>query len=61
MLNYMLKNDNLTPAKYKTISDYIDQTRKNIPKKEQELYELKKDLERRTRTDQARSFKDQNK
>ena len=35
--------------------------KKNIPKKEQELYELKKDLEKRTRTDQARSFKDQNK
>ena len=29
MLNYMLKDDNLTPAKYKKISDYIDRT-KNI-------------------------------
>ena len=61
MLNYMLKDDNLTPAKYKKISDDIDQIKKYIPKKQQELYELKKDLEKRTRTDQARSFKDQNK
>ena len=57
-LNNKLKDNNLTPSEYKKISDDIDQIKKN-PKKEQELHEAKKDLEKRIRTDQARSFKDQ--
>ena len=60
-LNNKLKDDNLTLAEYKKISEDIDQIKKYILKKEQELYEAKKDLEKRVRTDQARSFKDQNK
>ena len=55
------KNNNLTLAEYKKICDNIDQLKKRIPKKEQELSELKKDKEKRIRTDQAKSFKDQNK
>ena len=61
MLNDKLNNNDLNFAQYKKISDNIDQIRKNIPKKEQKLYELKKDLEKRTRTDQSKFFKDQNK
>ena len=60
-LNNKLKDNNLTLAKYKKISDDIDQIKKYIAEKEQELYEVKKDLEKRIRTDQVRSFKDHNK
>ena len=56
-----LKNNNLRLAEYKKIIDNIDQLKKCIPKKEQELYELKKSVEKRIRTNQAKSFKDQNK
>ena len=49
-LNNKLKDNNLTQS-----------NKKNIPKKEQKLNELKNDFEKRTGTDQARSFKDQNK
>ena len=61
MFNYMLKNDKLTPAERKEILDRINRIKENIPKKEKELDKIKKDLEKRTRTNQARSFKDQNK
>ena len=60
-LNKRLKDNSLNLAEYNKISDDIDKIKKNIPKKEQELHELKKDLEKSTRTDQAKSFKDQNK
>ena len=49
-LNNKLKDNNLTQS-----------NKKNIPKKEQKLNELKNDFGKRTGTDQARSFKDQNK
>ena len=39
----------------------MDQLKKSIPEKEQELYELKKSYGKRIKTDQAKSFKDQNK
>ena len=61
ILDDKLNKDNLTLAEYKKVSDNIDQLKKSIPKKEQELYELKKDKGKRIRTDQAKSFKDQNK
>ena len=62
-LNNKLKDNSLTLAEYKKISDDIDKIKKSILTKEQKLYESKRDLEKRTRTrtDQARSFKDQNK
>ena len=55
-LNNKLKNNNLKIAEYKKISDETDQIKKKKTKKEQELYEAKKKLEKRIRTDQARSF-----
>ena len=60
-LEIKLKNNDFTLSEYKKISDDIDQLKKSIPKKEKELYELKKGISKRTRTDQAKSFKDQNK
>ena len=60
-LNNKLKNNNLTLAEYKKISNDTDQLKKSISKKEKELYELKKSAKKRTKTDQAKSFKDQNK
>ena len=56
-----LNNNNLALVEYITIVDNIDQLKKSISKKEQELYELKKCVEERIRTNQAKSFKDQNK
>ena len=41
-LNNKLKDDNLTFAEYKKISDDIDQIKKYVLKKEQELYEASK-------------------
>ena len=41
-LSSKLKNNNLTLAEYRKISDDIDKMKKNVPKKEQELYEAKK-------------------
>ena len=61
ILDDKLKNNNLTLAEYKKIIDNIDQLKKSIPKKEQELYELKKATEKRIKTDEAGSFKNQNK
>ena len=61
ILDDKLNNNNLTLAEYKKIIDIIDQLKKNIPKKEQEIYELKKGVEKRIRTNQAKYFKDQNK
>ena len=60
-LNNKLKNNNLTLAEYKKISNDTDQLKKSISKKEKELYELRKSAKKRTKTDQAKSFKDQNK
>ena len=60
ILDDKLKN-NLKFAEYKKIIDNIDQLKKSIPKKEQELPELKKGAEKRVRANQAKSFKDQNK
>ena len=61
ILDDKLRNDNLTLAEYKKTIDNIDQLKKDILKKEQELYELKKGVEKRIRSNQAKSFKDQNK
>ena len=60
-LENKLKNNNLTLAEYRKISDDIDQKKKNLPKKEQELEDDKKDLEKTVIIYQARSFEDQNK
>ena len=42
MFNYMLKNNNLTPTKYKEISDYIDQAKKIYPEENKNYMNLKK-------------------
>ena len=60
-LNDRLKDNDLNFDERKEIIDDIDQRKKNIPKRKQKIYKLKKDLQKRIRTDQAKSFKDQNK
>ena len=60
-LENKLKDNNLTVVEYKKTSDDIDQLRKSLLEKQQELYDDKQDLEKRIRTYQARSFEDQNK
>ena len=60
-LENKLKDNNLKVPEYKKISDDIDQLRKSLLKKQQELYNDKQDLEKIIRTNQARSFEDQNK
>ena len=47
ILDDKLNNYNLTLVEYKKVSDNIDQLKKSIPKKEQELYELKKDKKKK--------------
>ena len=51
-LNNRLKDNNLTPAENKKFLDNIDKIKKSIPKREKRIYELKKDLEKKIRTDQ---------
>ena len=60
-LENKLKDNSLAISEYKKMSDDIDELKKNLLKKQQELYDDKQDLEKRIRTNQARSFKDQNK
>ena len=60
-LENKLKDNNLTVAEYKKISDDIYELRKSLLKGQMELEEDKKDLERRIRTHEAKSFMDQNK
>ena len=60
-LNDRLKNDNLKLDEHKKINDNIYKIKQGLPKKEQELYELKKSKGKKIRIDQAKSFKDQNK
>ena len=59
--NDRLKDNDLSLAEFKKINDDIDQLKKSLTIKELEFYELKKDLTKRIRTDQAKSSKDQNK
>ena len=42
-----LKNNNLTLAEYRKISNDIDEMKQNLPKKEQELREAKRELEKK--------------
>ena len=51
-LNNRLKDNNLTPAENKKILNDIYKIKKNIPKREKKICELKKDLEKKIRTDQ---------
>ena len=60
-LENKLKDNNLTISEYKKISDDINQLRIILLKKQMELEDHKKDLEKRIRTSQARSSEDQNK
>ena len=60
-LENKLKDNNLTVAEYKKISDDIYELRKSLLKGQMELEEDKKDLERRIRTHEAKPFMDQNK
>ena len=46
-LNNKLKNNNLTLAEYKKISNDTDQLKKSISKKEKELYELRKSAKKK--------------
>ena len=42
-----LKNNNLTLGEYRKISNDIDEMKQNLPKKEQELREAKRKLEKK--------------
>ena len=60
-LNNKLKDNNLSVIESKKVTDDIVKRKEKVLEREQEIYELKKVLEKRIRTCQARSFKDQNK
>ena len=51
-LNNKLKNINLSVAKSKKINDDIIKNKNKIPKRKQLIYDYKKVLEKRIRTDQ---------
>ena len=60
-LNNKLKDNNLSVIESKKVTDDIVKRKEKVLEREQEIYELKIVLEKRIRTCQARSFKDQNK